>query len=65
MQRRSSILKELQLILEKKWISFQLLLALQQAHKHGVCHGDIKMENVMISSWNWVILTDFARYKKK
>ena len=48
---------------EKKWIAFQLLLALQQAHKHGVCHGDIKMENVMISSWNWVILTDFASFK--
>jgi phosphoinositide-3-kinase regulatory subunit 4 len=36
---------------------------MQQAHKHGVCHGDIKMENVMISSWNWVILTDFASFK--
>ena len=22
--------------IEKKWIAFQLLLALQQAHKHGV-----------------------------
>lgn len=50
-------------LIEKKWIAFQLLLALQQAHKHGVCHGDIKMENVMISSWNWVILTDFASFK--
>ncbi len=50
-------------LIEKKWIAFQLLLALQQAHKHGVCHGDIKMENVMISSWNWVLLTDFASFK--
>ena len=49
--------------IEKKWIAFQLLLALQQAHKHGVCHGDIKMENVLITSWNWVILTDFASFK--
>jgi phosphoinositide-3-kinase regulatory subunit 4 len=49
--------------IEKRWIAFQLLLAMQQAHKHGVCHGDIKMENVMISSWNWVILTDFASFK--
>ena len=31
-----------------------------QAHKHGVCHGDIKMENVMVTSWNWVMLTDFS-----
>ena len=29
----------------------------------GVCHGDIKMENVMITSWNWILLTDFASFK--
>ena len=34
-----------------------------KAHKHGVCHGDIKMENVMVTSWNWVMLTDFATFK--
>ena len=49
--------------IEKKWIAFQLLLAIQQAHKHGICHGDIKLENVMITSWNWVLLTDFASFK--
>merc|ERR1719376_99044 len=43
---------------EKKWIAFQILLGVQQAHKHSVCHGDIKLENVMITSWNWVVLTD-------
>ena len=25
-----------------------------------MCHGDIKMENVMVTSWNWVMLTDFS-----
>lgn len=28
-----------------------------------MCHGDIKAENVMVTSWNWVLLTDFATYK--
>ena len=28
-----------------------------------VCHGDIKLENVMLTSWNWVLLTDFASFK--
>ena len=28
-----------------------------------VCHGDIKSENVMITGWNWVLLTDFASFK--
>ena len=49
--------------IEKKWIAFQLLLAIQQAHKHGICHGDIKLENVLITSWNWVLVTDFASFK--
>eukprot|EP00878_Enallax_costatus_P020769 GHUV01021963.1.p1 GENE.GHUV01021963.1~~GHUV01021963.1.p1 ORF type:complete len:285 (+),score=78.80 GHUV01021963.1:193-1047(+) len=49
--------------LEKRWITFQLLHALSQAHAHGVCHGDIKCENVMVTSWNWLLLVDFASYK--
>jgi len=28
-----------------------------------VCHGDIKSENVMVTSWNWVLITDFASFK--
>ncbi|PVD36888.1 hypothetical protein C0Q70_03878 [Pomacea canaliculata] len=49
--------------IEKRWIAFQLLCALNQCHKVKVCHGDIKSENVMVTSWNWVILTDFASFK--
>eukprot|EP00879_Flechtneria_rotunda_P006900 GHRR01007246.1.p1 GENE.GHRR01007246.1~~GHRR01007246.1.p1 ORF type:complete len:991 (+),score=385.20 GHRR01007246.1:2403-5375(+) len=49
--------------LEKRWITFQLLHGLSQAHAHGVGHGDIKCENVMLTSWNWLFLTDFASYK--
>jgi hypothetical protein len=47
----------------QRWITYQLLHALSQAHAHGVCHGDIKCENVMVTSWNWLFLTDFASYK--
>ena len=32
-------------------------------HCLQVCHGDIKSENVMLTSWNWVLLTDFANFK--
>ena len=45
---------------EKNWICFQLLYALGQSHAKGVYHGDIKCENVLVTSWNWVYLTDFA-----
>ncbi|XP_062394249.1 phosphoinositide 3-kinase regulatory subunit 4 isoform X1 [Sardina pilchardus] len=48
---------------EKRWIAFQILNAVDQAHKSGVRHGDIKTENVMVTSWNWVLLTDFASFK--
>eukprot|EP00250_Pteridium_aquilinum_P016932 c23371_g3_i3 orf=69-4718(+) len=49
--------------IEKKWIAFQLLLALKQSHERGVCHGDIKCENVLVTSWNWLFLTDYASFK--
>ncbi|XP_044166788.1 LOW QUALITY PROTEIN: phosphoinositide 3-kinase regulatory subunit 4-like [Acropora millepora] len=50
-------------IIEKKWIVFQLLSALDQSHSVKVCHGDIKTENVMVTGWNWVLLTDIASFK--
>jgi serine/threonine protein kinase len=28
-----------------------------------IYHGDIKTENVLVTSWNWVYLADFAGYK--
>ncbi|KFV74471.1 Phosphoinositide 3-kinase regulatory subunit 4 [Dryobates pubescens] len=49
--------------IEKRWIAFQILTAVDQAHKSGVRHGDIKTENIMVTSWNWVLLTDFASFK--
>ncbi|XP_059431883.1 serine/threonine-protein kinase VPS15 isoform X2 [Corylus avellana] len=48
---------------EKKWLAFQLLLAVKQSHEKGVCHGDIKCENVLVTSWNWLYLADFASFK--
>ncbi|KAG6449302.1 hypothetical protein O3G_MSEX005972 [Manduca sexta] len=49
--------------LEKKWITFQVLYALHRMHKIGICHGDIKLENIMVTSWLWVLLTDIASFK--
>ncbi|XP_049532071.1 phosphoinositide 3-kinase regulatory subunit 4 [Anopheles darlingi] len=50
-------------LIEKKWITFQILCALHQCHKQHICHGDIKLENILITSWNWVLLSDFASFK--
>jgi len=50
--------------IEKKWLSFQLLCAVRDCHARNVYHGDIKTENILVTSWNWLYLADFsASYK--
>ena len=49
--------------IEKKWLTYQLLNALTQCHRAGVVHGDIKSNNVLVTSWNWLVLTDFTGLK--
>lgn len=46
--------------IEKRWIAFQLLCALRDCHSRDIYHGDIKTENILVTSWNWVYLTDFT-----
>ncbi|KMQ48454.1 Armadillo-like helical [Trichophyton rubrum] len=46
--------------IEKKWIAFQLLCSLRDCHAQNVFHGDIKTENVLVTSWNWLYLSDFS-----
>ena len=49
--------------MEKKWIVFQLLKVLKECHTKKICHGDIKTENVLLTGWDWVLLSDFASFK--
>ncbi|RKP06806.1 armadillo-type protein, partial [Thamnocephalis sphaerospora] len=49
--------------IEKKWIAYQLCRAVRDAHAREICHGDIKTENVLVTSWNWAYLSDFASFK--
>ena len=46
--------------IEKKWLAFQLLCALRDCHARDVYHGDIKAQNVLVTSWNWLYLADFS-----
>ncbi|KAG6841356.1 hypothetical protein C0991_011899 [Blastosporella zonata] len=50
-------------MIEKRWIAFQLLNALRDTRNRKISHGDIKSENILVTSWNWVYLSDFASYK--
>ena len=45
-------------LIEKNWITFQLLKALQSLHDAGICHGHLTTENVLLTSWNWVLISD-------
>eukprot|EP00053_Salpingoeca_punica_P019859 m.203823 g.203823 ORF g.203823 m.203823 type:complete len:1374 (-) comp17738_c0_seq1:129-4250(-) len=49
--------------IEKRWIAFQILKALEGSHKDGLAHGDVKIENVLVTSSNWVFLSDYAPFK--
>ncbi|CAD5215397.1 unnamed protein product [Bursaphelenchus xylophilus] len=48
---------------EKLWMTFQLLKVLGQLRISMICHGDIKSHNIVLSSSNWLELTDFAPFK--
>jgi len=47
---------------DKLWITLQLLCGVCQIHGENKYHGDIKLTNVMLTSWNWLFLVDFAPY---
>ncbi|KAL0262663.1 Serine/threonine-protein kinase [Diplodia seriata] len=46
--------------IEKKWLAFQLLCAVRDCHARNIYHGDIKTENILVTSWNWLYLSDFS-----
>ncbi|KAI9096422.1 hypothetical protein DFS34DRAFT_581299 [Phlyctochytrium arcticum] len=50
-------------IFEKKWIAFQLCKGIADAHSQQIFHGDIKTENVLVTSYNWTYITDFSSFK--
>lgn len=46
--------------IEMRFMAFQLLQALNDIHDMNITHGDIKTENILVMSWNWLVLTDFS-----
>jgi len=36
--------------IEKLWISFQIIHSVSQIHNKHFCHGDIKPENILLTS---------------
>ncbi|KAI9223102.1 hypothetical protein BC828DRAFT_287759 [Blastocladiella britannica] len=48
---------------EREWIAFQLIHAVARLHQRGIRHGDLKSENVMLTSSLHVVLVDPAPFK--
>ncbi|WRT63674.1 uncharacterized protein IL334_000597 [Kwoniella shivajii] len=46
--------------IEKKWIAFQLLTCLRDARLRKVAHGDVKSENILLTTDLTLLLTDFS-----
>ncbi|TVY84291.1 Serine/threonine-protein kinase ppk19 [Lachnellula suecica] len=46
--------------IEKKWLAYQLLCGLRDCHARDIFHGDIKTQNTLVTSWNWLYLSDFS-----
>lgn len=43
---------------EKMWLTFQVLCAVQQLHEKDLVHGDIKPDNFLLTSYDWLFLSD-------
>lgn len=48
---------------EKLWLVVQMVDACSYLAQQHLVHGDIRLENVLVTSWLWVVLADCAPYK--
>ena len=49
--------------IEKDWIIYQILKILEKIESEKIYHGDLKAENILLTSYLGVQLSDFASYK--
>ena len=49
--------------IQKVWISFQILYAVNELKDLGIVHGDLKPENILLTSNLSVYISDLATYK--
>ncbi|MEN2496676.1 MAG: phosphoinositide-3-kinase, regulatory subunit 4 [Marteilia pararefringens] len=57
------IQKPVLLMTEKLWLMFQILRVLEFCHKNGIIHGDLKLENILVTSFLNIYVTDFMCHK--
>ncbi|CCE81670.1 Piso0_002333 [Millerozyma farinosa CBS 7064] len=51
--------------IERLFFVFQILKIVENLHeKLTLYHGELKLENFLVTSWNWLMLTDFSEHIK-
>ncbi|KAG7665620.1 VPS15 [[Candida] subhashii] len=50
--------------IEKLFIVFQIIKLISELHSLDIHHGDLRLENILVTSWNWILLSDFANLIK-
>ncbi|CAI5760553.1 unnamed protein product [Candida verbasci] len=50
--------------IEKLFIIYQIITIVDNLHSNNIHHGDLRLENFLCSSWNWIYLTDFSNIIK-
>lgn len=49
---------------EKLFLVYQMIRVVRDIHQLKIHHGDLRLENFLVTLWNWLMLTDFATYVK-
>ena len=49
--------------IEKIWIIFQFFYGIYQLHESDIYHGDIRMENILLTSNSSVFISDISPFK--
>lgn len=49
--------------IEKCWLVYQIIKCMAWCHEKGIQHGDLKLENIMVTSSLWIVIADFSTYK--
>ena len=49
--------------IEKIWIIFQFFYGIYQLHEGGIYHGDLRIENILLTSNSSVFISDISPFK--